>query len=204
MRKIEYTGDIGTVAVTAVTVADIGFARFVECVEVATARQNAGSEFKTALQRERMKAQCMLVDGKGVSHPLLEESITILDPRLGIQILDAILQAEDSVGGSIVRKGDGITKSIVYKLGKPIKTSGTDATEINELEFLAKTFGDVEQAASETSDFARTLSLIRTCAAPLADGKSTTLQALPSWAIDHLSLADGFEIMKKVLPAFFG
>jgi hypothetical protein len=97
------------------------------------------------------------------------------------------------VAGEVTKKGDGISASIVYKLGTPITAQGSSITE---LEFLAPCFGDIEDVMIETQPLFQTMALIEKTAKPIG------MLAIPSWAISKISITDGLLINQLVLPSF--
>jgi len=111
----------------------------------------------------------------------------------------AKLDENEGKPGRISRPGDGIDKAIIYELGTPIST-GQGKSPISELEFMAKTYGDVEDVLAASTSFHQGLQLIESVAKPL--GSSLTL--LPSWAVNLITFADGFTIVREVLPHFLG
>jgi hypothetical protein len=113
--------------------------------------------------------------------------------------ISAKLDDNEGKAGKISRAGDGIDKAIIYELGTPIST-GQGKPPIAELEFLAKTYGDVEDVLAAATTFQQGLQLIESVAKPLG----TSLSALPSWAVNQIMFADGFGIVRDVLPHFLG
>ena len=123
---------------------------------------------------------------------------------LKLSIPDArtlIARLDDNEGpaGKIIRDGDGIDKAITYELGTPIPT-GAGKDPIRELEFHAKTYGDIEDVMSADNPVAQTAMMISTLAKPLG----SSLSALPSWALNQITVADGVTIQRLVLPRFLG
>lgn len=122
--------------------------------------------------------------------------------RLPISVgkaIDEVLDEGQGVPGNVIGDGDGITKSLIYKLGKPfeIAVSGKK-TAIEELEFKAEVYADVEDILATDGDLRKTLKLIETLAEPVG----VSLMRLPGWAMDSLTTADGVTIMREVLPRF--
>ena len=113
--------------------------------------------------------------------------------------ISAKLDENEGKPGKIARPGDGIDKAIIYELGTPIPT-GQGKPPISELEFLAKTYGDVEDVLAAATTFHQGLQLITSVAKPLG----SSLSALPSWAVNQIMFADGFGIVREVLPHFLG
>ena len=111
----------------------------------------------------------------------------------------AKLDENEGKAGKIARAGDGVDKAIIWELGTPIPT-GQGKPPISELEFLAKTYGDVEDVLAASTTFHQGLQLITSVAKPLG----SSLSALPSWAVNQIMFADGFGIVREVLPHFLG
>jgi len=112
------------------------------------------------------------------------------------RMLTTYLDNDEGEAGKIIREGDGISTSIVYELGTPIPVQGKDP--ITELEFLAKTYGDIEDVMSAPDSINQTAMLISTI------GKPPEMLALPSWATSQITVADGVTIAKLVTPRFLG
>lgn len=94
---------------------------------------------------------------------------------------------------------DGMSKAIHIKLTEPIKAFDPVSKAervLDELEFFAKTYGELEAVLGEISEWDQALALIRTVAKPIG------MLKLPDWAVSGVSAADGFGIMKKILPRF--
>jgi hypothetical protein len=90
-----------------------------------------------------------------------------------------------------------MTEPVLLKLGAPISgTTGSESKAISELEFLAKTYGDIEQVLAGTNDMERTVALIKYVAKPAG------MLSLPSWAVDSIDIRDGFFIQQEILPRF--
>jgi len=100
---------------------------------------------------------------------------------------------------SIISDGDGLTSPILVKLGTPIAAGGAAGDKsISELEFIAKTYGDIEHVLAGSNDMEKTVALIKHVAKPVSMG----LQALPSWGVDGIDIRDGFFIQNEILPRF--
>jgi hypothetical protein len=117
-------------------------------------------------------------------------------PIPNAQMLTTHLDEEEGGVGKITREGDGISTSIIYELGTPIPVVGKDS--ITELEFLAKTYGDVEDVMSANDSITQTALLIATIAKPPG------MLQLPSWAVSAITIGDGITIAKLVTPHFLG
>ncbi len=173
-------------------------------VEVADATNDLGVKGNTKWQimnrRLRIKKQVKAIaeDGSAVSFDDL--AITQIPTAYAAKLTNA-LGAGQGEPGKIISQGDGVTTPILVELGSPIKfVHAGSGEEIKELEFLASTFGDIEEVLSETIPLQQALALIRTVAKPVG----TNLQVLPSWAVEQITMADGFLIQEKVLPRFLG
>lgn len=103
----------------------------------------------------------------------------------------------ETKAGEITVKGDGITSPVIYKLGEPIPT---DKGEITELEFLASTLGDIEDVIFRTNSNEQALALLESVATPL--GTDVSLQAMPTWAVEKISIIDGAQIAQEIVPLF--
>jgi len=117
----------------------------------------------------------------------------IPDAHLIASYLDA---NDEGAIGKIIKAGDGINTSIVYELGTPIPVTGK--APIKELEFIAKTYGDIEDVMSAGDVISQTAALIATVAKPPG------MLALPSWAVNDITMADGVTISSLVTPHFLG
>ncbi|QIW87518.1 tail assembly chaperone [Agrobacterium phage OLIVR4] len=71
---------------------------------------------------------------------------------------------------------------------------------ITELEFHAKTYGDIEAVFAEDNAAEQTILFIENIAKPITS--NLKLQALPSWAVDQITPNDGIFISRFVLPRF--
>lgn len=153
--------------------------------------------FDARVRRVRMLKQVDYFVNGSVTKLTVEELLRM--PIPAFHAIGAVLDTEDEETGKIIRPGDGISQAITYQLGKPISL-GQGKDPISELEFLAKTYGEIEDVLSAGHGLAQASILISTVAKPLG----TSLTALPSWAITQISLSDGVTIMREVLPHFLG
>lgn len=153
--------------------------------------------FEGKLRRLRMQRQVAYYAGSQQVQLSIEEilKLPIPDARaigLKLETIDA-----DNTAGKIVRDGNGIEQAIVYELGTPISV-GQGKTPIKELEFTAKTYGDIEDVLAADNSIQQAVQLITTIAKPLG----TSLSLLPSWAINLITVSDGVTISNQVLPRF--
>lgn len=151
-------------------------------------------------KRLRLRHQVRAISDSGEKLQLEDLDITQL-PIVYASKLNNLITNDDDKPGEVVGKGDGISSPILYRLGTPIKAqTGGESAAITELEFMASTYGDVEEVIAENDTLGQTVALIRSVAKPL--GVNDTLQRLPEWALDRFTLADAFKITEEVLPRF--
>jgi hypothetical protein len=131
----------------------------------------------------------------GSTTPIEPDDVTMM-PIPNAQMLTTHLDEDEGIVGKVTKEGDGISTSIVYELGTPIPVTGKEP--ITELEFLASTYGDVEDVLSANDSITQTAILIATVAKPPG------MLQLPSWAVDAISVGDGVTIAKLVTPHFLG
>jgi hypothetical protein len=186
----------GDTVVDSITVKPLYFTELVALWQAASDKPKP----EAALQRLRMIKQ---VEYKSVDQVFTPEYEQV--GQLPIAVAKAIIAALEvgqGVMGKLVSEGgDGTTTPIVYKLGTPIEMKGADGKSkaISELEFMAKTYSEVEDVLAADTELGRALALIRDVATPLGvDG----LMRLPGWALDRFTVADGLGIMRSVSPVF--
>lgn len=203
MQIIEITQPqflIGETSIAKIQVSEIGFEAFIGAT-VTRVRQIAGNvsgdEYRKRVYRERIKAQAQFLSAAGSPVAISDEALMQL-PLQYAKPLYAAIEIEEQQAGKVIDKGDGVTKPIVYELGTPIQIKGK--SPITELEFMAKTLGDVEGVMHQQSEFEQALELIKSVARPL--GSDATMMVLPSWALAQISVPDGVTIAKQVLPNF--
>jgi hypothetical protein len=172
-------------------ISPINFKKF---ANYATEASSENAKFQVTLRRVAMKGQVVLVNGDKTA-ALTDASIQQLPFKAGKQLSEAAIE-DGSPSGKIVSpsENDGTSKSIVYRLATPLKFG--NAKPIEEIEFLANTYGELEMVLVEENQLMKTLKLIETVARPAG------MLALPSWAVDALTVGDGVGIMKDVAPSF--
>jgi hypothetical protein len=196
LEKLPIKFQLGEVLIDGVVVRPITMKQFAGVVTAAQAMKEPEA-WLARMRRQRMAAQAQFhVNGSvmPVNIPDLAK-LGIKDARTIIEKLDE----NEGVPGKIINDGDGIEKAIVYQLGTPIQL-GKDKPPVKELEFHAEFYGDVEDIMAADHGVTQTVMLIQKLAKPLG----TTLTALPSWALDTLTIADGLFIMNEILPRFLG
>lgn len=164
------------------------------------ADRSTPEKFNIMNRRARLIHQTELVTSAGDILKFNEMSLTQL-PIVYAKQLDKLLNDGQGDAGEIVNDGDGISSSVIYKLGTPIKmNANAEGLTIYELEFMASTFGQIEEAMAESNSAAQAVKLLETIAKPVAI--DIPMQALPSWAVDQITMGDGFVIGDKIVPRF--
>lgn len=195
-NKIPLSFQLGEMAIDGAIVNPLSFKQFSDFIGEAQ-NMSQPKTFEARLRRLRLTKQVQyFVNGTVV--PVGVEDVTKL-PIPDARAICAKLDEGEGKAGKIVREGDGIDKSIVYELGTPIPV-GPGKPPIKELEFHAQTYGEIEDIMSAPDSIQQTTLLISTIAKPLGH----SLQALPSWAVDQIKIADGVTISRLVTPRFLG
>lgn len=197
--KITFTEEIkfGDKVIDAIEVKPLSFLEMANLWTKASGRNN---KREASFQRDRITFQAhFMSSGKRVTPEA--EHITSLPINVAKQILAAV-DLDQGLPGTIIQEGDGSIKPVLYKLGTPLKakTGKGEDVEISEIEFQAKTYGEIEDVLAAENEIMQAVALLRTVAKPVMSTGS--LMALPGWALDRITPADGVTIMKKVLPSF--
>jgi len=202
MEKITFTAEVSfsapdkPVKIEEIKVAPL---TFVTMCNLWTLARSAVMKPEVALQRERILYQThFMASGKRVTpNP---DDLTRLPASVAKSII-AALDLGQGTPGKVISDSDDGEKPVLYKLGDPIKMKGGPSGNalISELEFHATTFGEMEEILASDTELSQTLALLRTLANPI---EHASLQRLPLWAVDQLSVADGVTIMRTVLPNF--
>lgn len=208
--NIEAPYQIAGKKATKFTIRDMGY---VEMVGIATAagREAKPGEVNALIQRKSIMARAKILTEDGKVHDIEPMMLHML-PRPVAKPLVQFISTEGDLPADatpeqreafvatvakILTNGDGVTEPVLMKLGTPIKaTSGSEGKEITELEFIARTYGDVEMVLSGTNAMEQTAALIKYVAKPAG------MLALPSWAINAIDIRDGFFIQNEILPRF--
>jgi hypothetical protein len=193
-ERIPILFPLGDRLIDGAVIRPLSFSGFVDCV---TETQNMASTktFEARLKRARMARQVAFYVGNTVT-PVSSDELLLMPIPAAIKLL-AKLEVDPTPAGKIIRTGDGIEKAITFELGTPIPV-GQNKPPIKELEFHAKTYGDIEDVLAAPSRIHQALMLISTIATPLG----TSLSQLPSWAASQVMSADGFAIASEVVPLF--
>lgn len=185
---------LGDTLIDGVIIKPLTFAGFVECITGAQ-MMSEPKIFEARLRRLRMMKQVTYYSGNNVVAMTVENMLKL--PIPATRLVTSHLDDDEGAAGKIIRDGDGIDKAIVYELGTPIPL-GQGKGHIKELEFQASTYGDIEDVIAVDTAIQQTLIMITTLAKPLGH----TLQVLPSWAINQITVTDGVLISRDVLPRF--
>jgi hypothetical protein len=195
---------IDTHRIKILEIVPINYFQYAACVSrarLAQARDGVEDQWKKYISRERMKAQLRAIDHAGAQAELDDNAILSLPRKYAASVLIGCY-SHNSKPGKVLVKGDGATSPVLYQLGTPIMVKRKDGTDqpITELEFSARTYGDIEDVLSETTIAAQTCALISSCAKPI--GSEIPLQLLPSWAAEQITVPDGEKIADEVLKNF--
>lgn len=194
---------VGDRRIASLRMPQMSFVKFVASMEAAEfAMLRDGASGKTMLKyvaRERLRMLTAISD-KGETVKLDDTAIMMMPRRYALRAMSAAAFDEEEPG-EVVVDGNGIDIPVLFRLGVPLKMmSKTGDLEIREIEFRARTFGDIEDVIGERTTYAQALALLRRCAKPV--GSPIPLQSLPDWAIDQISVADGLKIAEGVLQSF--
>lgn len=196
MIKIEVNGE----KIAYIEVNAIGFVSFTTTTENIVA--DSGDR-KKIIQRKRIQKQSKAFSSAGTEVEFTDMDIMSLPPKIGAQLVSAINTVLNTDGQEpkILQEGDGVTSPIRIQLSKPIpfKENGREFS-VDELEFQAKTFGEVESVHAEMNPMRQCIELLAGAAIPVAE--NLRMQRLPSWAVEHVSVVDGSFIANEVLPLF--
>lgn len=189
---------VGETRIKRIVVTQLTFVEWVTALRAADATRQIekSTDVKKYFQRERMKRQVKAyADGDAL---VTLSALDIMQmPRAYAMSVVRALDMNTGMPGEVISEGDGVTSPILYKLSRPLRTN---QDSITELEFSGRTLGDIEDVIAADTMPDQALALIRTCAKPV--GGEVNLIALPSWAVDAVSLVDGLTILEKVLPRF--
>lgn len=187
---------VNGVSIVSADVSTIKFKQFAAQLLKAVTRPDKSVDYDIALTRIRMIDQTTLVTEKGEKVKMGDLDLINLPIRVARAIQSSMNLDQGTMGKVLSDKdADGISSPILYQLGDPINLNGGDP--ITELEFLAKTYGDLETVLCEDQPIQQVVELIANVAKP-----TNGLMALPSWAVDNVSIADGIKIANDVLPRF--
>jgi hypothetical protein len=195
-EKLEIAFPLGDKVIDGAVIKPLSLAAFVDCV-LDTRTMDTPTSFEAKLRRNRLLKQVVFYVGNAVV-PVPSNDLLRMPIPVARKLIDK-LDAGDGPAGKIIRKGDGISEAIVYELGTPIP-GGQGRSMIKELEFLATTYGDVEDIMAAGTGLQQALLLVTTIAKPLG----SAMQQLPSWAVSQISANDGLAISNEVLPFFLG
>jgi hypothetical protein len=191
--KIPIAFQLGDRLIDGATIKPMSFSTFAGYVSEAQAMKTPAA-FDARLRRLRLQKQ-VTYHINGSTAPVSMEEVLKL-PIPATRTILARLDSEESKPGKITRDGDGIEQAIVFELGTPIPVQGKEP--IRELEFFAKTYGDIEDVMAAPDTISQAATLIATIAKPLG----SSLSLLPSWAAAQISVADGLLIAREILPRF--
>lgn len=196
-NKIELPFVVGEKSVTHVAVDVINFNTLCAFITLATAMAKPES-FDARLKRVRFIRQVKYFSGETTPIELGVEDVMKM-PIPAARKISGLFDEGEGLMGEIIRDGDGVSTPILYKLGTPIPVA-QGKPPIVELEFFASTYGELEEVLAAGDTLHQAAMLIKTVAKPVHG----TLQTLPSWASDKITIADGVTLARNVLPRFLG
>lgn len=194
---------------TSIVAKPIGFKAYTRIVTQASAIAKDDADRRRIILRERLKAQCGLTDETLATLPI-PEALRLKDE------IDNVLSTPgtNSPVATLLSppSADGISSAIHIQLSKPIPIS--PLFHISELEFLAATFGELEDAIAADAGTDRAiamLSIATPIVMPIPSAKPDptnptnppSLMRLTSAHIEQISVDDGIFIMQNVVPRFF-
>lgn len=173
-------------------------------MEVYSAKDRSKIDPQVLMSRHRRNAQVSANYENGSKVPM-DDGFFYQMPRKLYTAMYNLMDDIESPAGEVINKGDGIDVPLLYRLGTPLKivSSGEDGQktlEISELEFLAKTGGDIERVVAATSDQDKVLALLEDCCSPVSP--DATLLRLTSDMIAQMTSSDGITIQNRVLTDF--
>jgi hypothetical protein len=196
MTNIEFTQEVkfGDKVVSKITVNPL---LFTALCDIWKGLRTTGDKVRGELQRSRIMHQTTFhADGSAVTP---DASHLMKLPALVAKAIIEALDIGSGTVGTVTSKGDGSTTPIIYKLGTPIEMkSGTETITISELEFMASTYGELEDILAADTDSEKAKLLLSTIAVPVG----TKLNRLPGFVLDRITTADGIGIMNNVTPLF--
>ena len=195
-EKVPINLVLGDRIIDGASIRPLSFQAFADIISEAQAMTQPKT-FEGRLKRLRMQRQVTYYMGTNQVQLSIQDILKL--PIPDTRAIVAKLDGDEGKAGKIIRTGNGIDQAMVYELGSPIST-GAGKPPIKELEFLAKTYGDIEDVLAADNPIQQTAQLIATVAKPLG----SSLSLLPSWALTVISVADGITISQQVLPHFLG
>src|SRR5262245_34619290 len=146
-EKIPIKFELDDRLIDGAVVKPLTFQGYADCYSEAQNMKNPKS-FSGKIQRLRLQRQVTYY-ANGTSVSVSMDNLLRLPVPSARKII-ARLDDNEGVAGKIIKNGDGIDQSIVYELGTPIPVS--NKPPIKELEFLAKTYGDMEDVLAAAPD----------------------------------------------------
>lgn len=196
MEKIEFTTEVkfGDTIIDSIEVKPLPF---IDLAKLWSRASKAAGSYDVEMQRARIVHQAHFSAGGSRVIPDVPQLSQL--PRAVAADIIKMLDAGNGRMGSQIGDGDGIVTPVHIKLGTPVEMISNGKTiKIEELEFMAKTYGEVEDVLAADGELNKALTLLRTLAVPVG----VPLTRLPGWALDRITTADGLLVMRKVLPRF--
>jgi hypothetical protein len=197
-ERIPISLTLGDRIIDGATIRPLSFQAFADIISEAQG-MTVPKTFEGRLKRLRMYKQVAYYAGATQVQLTIQDILKLPIPDVRAITAKFDTSTDEGKAGKIIREGNGIDQAIVFELGNPIPT-GSGKQPIKELEFLAKTYGDIEDVLAAENSIQQAAQLIATVAKPLG----SSLSLLPSWATSAISVADGVTISQVVLPHFLG
>jgi hypothetical protein len=189
---------------TKFVIAPINFVKFVEIALEAGGADKPQAAMNSAMLRHRTK----IVTEDGATHDITPELLHVMPRPVAMPLVnwfdnEGVIPKDETPEQKAERldrtpklltDGDGLVTPILMKLGTPLEAAGNKT--ISELEFVAKTYGDVETVLAAANDLEKAIECIKTLAKPAG------MLALPSWAVELVSVRDGMFIERTIMPRF--
>lgn len=199
MKKIElaaYDFELGGKKVECAEVTNISYKQLVDMLERLSAA-GAGSIAKL-LARLTMVERVRLFDKAGAVVSFTADDVAALPVKVGIALSNAI-DGDDRPTGKIINDGDGITAPLLFSLGTPVRVG---EKEVQELEFMAKNYGQIEEVLAESTPVRQAYALILSASVPIGDG--IKLLQTPESVAAQITMPDGMAIADQVVKLFLG
>ncbi|MEX0408892.1 hypothetical protein ABGN05_24950 [Aquibium sp. LZ166] len=191
---------IGEVEAKEFHVTGVGFIQFAKMGTIAAKAAATDNDVQKNLFRERLKRQVAVEMADGSTARLTDDTIPRLPIKAALRLKQALNDvSEETTGGTpkISIDGDGISKAVMMTLGTPLSTG--DGKNITDLEFIAETLADLEDAVIADNKIDQAIAIMNIAKPASGD---VNLLRLPSWALDQITMTDGLFIMTRIAPRF--
>lgn len=184
-----------------ITVRSINFAATARCLAGTTAR-GSGESWRKLWLRSRRRLQCEATGADGAVLVLSDIDMLGMPLVYAKAVQDVLLDLPEPAG-ELIQEGDTLGTPALYKLGTPLVMKDGSGAEIkiDEIEFSARTLGDIEDCLAELNETLQAVVFMTRCGRPiLSDGGS--MSSMPDMLVEQITALDGFQIMDKVVSRF--